>query len=148
MMRLISMVTAADDAFGCDYALVELTPDLGRLALRRIAMLRDQKRTDADLCETYFWDYHAEYFSPWIAEAKECDESLAEMLDGLPTVAEDWMEAPAEFSIPDSLRARMECCQIIVRESGIAFVAIPKHTSSYVTTAEIPLMLLEAATAA
>jgi hypothetical protein len=36
---------------------------------------------------------------------------------------------------------------MIVREAGIAFVAIPKHTSSYVLTAEIPLPLLEKGTA-
>jgi hypothetical protein len=58
------------------------------------------------------------------------------------------MEAPAEFSIPDSLRARVECSQMIVREVGISFLTIPKHTSSCVFTAEIPLPLLEKEAAA
>jgi hypothetical protein len=36
---------------------------------------------------------------------------------------------------------------MIVREGSIAFTAIPKHTSFYVQTVEIPFALLEAAAA-
>jgi len=68
---------------------------------------------------------------------------LAEALERLPAVAGDWMEAPAEFSIPDSLRARVECDQMVIREASVAFLAIPKHTSTYVYTAEVPLPVLE-----
>ena len=148
MMKLISLVTGSDDAFGCDYALVSLTSKLADLATRRIAMLKEQRHLDESLVETYFWDAHAEYFSPWLAEQEKDADALAEMLDRLPTVAGDWMEAPAEFSIPDSLLARVECCQMVVRQAGIAFVAIPKHTNSYVYTAERPLPLLEKEAAA
>ena len=148
MTKLISLVTGSDDAFGCDYALVNLTSKLAGLAMWRIAMLKKQKRLDESLVESYFWDAHAEYCSPWLAKKEKDADALAEMLDHLPAVAGDWMETPAEFSIPDSLRARVECCQMIVRETGIAFVAIPKHTSSYVLTAEIPLPSLEKEAAA
>lgn len=148
MTKLISVVSCSDDAFGCDYALVNLTSKLAGLAMRRIAMLKEQKRLDKSLVEAYFWDAHAEYFSPWLAEQEKDVDALAEMLDRLPAVAGDWMEAPAEFSIPDSLLARVECSQMVVRPAGIAFVAIPKHTSSYVFTAEIPLPLLEKEAAA
>jgi hypothetical protein len=34
---------------------------------------------------------------------------------------------------------------MIVRENGIAFTAIPKHTDFYVTTAEIPKEVLQQA---
>jgi len=53
------------------------------------------------------------------------------------------MEVTAEFSIPDSLGACVECDQMIVRMTGVAFLAIPKHTSTYVFTAEVPLPVLE-----
>lgn len=148
VMRLISLVTGSDNAFGCDYALVNLTSKLAELALRRIAMLKEQKRLDESVVESYFWDNHADYFSPWLAQQEKDADALAEVLDRLPVVAGDWMEAPAEFSILDSLRARMECCQMVVHEASITFVAIPKHTSSYVFTAEIPLPLLEKEAAA
>ncbi len=144
-MKLISLVTGSDDAFGCDYATVNLTSKLAGLAMRRIAMLKEQKQLDESLVESYFWDAHADYFSPWVAEQEKDADALAQMLDRLPAVAGDWMQAPAEFSIPDSFRACVECSQIVVRPAGIAFVAIPKHASSYVFTAEIPLALLEKA---
>ena len=147
-MKLISLASGGDDAFGCDYVLVNLTSNLAQLARRRIAMLKEQKHIDDSLVESYFWDAHADYFSPWRAEQETDADALAEILDRLPAVADDWMEAPAEFSIPDSLRARMECSQMLVREVGMALLAIPKHTSSYVHTAEVPLPLLEKVVAA
>ena len=58
------------------------------------------------------------------------------------------MEAPAGFSIPDSLLACMECGQMVVREASVAFLAIPKHTSTYIYTAEVPLPLLKKVAAA
>jgi hypothetical protein len=142
-MKLISLVTGSEDAFGCDYALVNLTPKLARLALRRVALLKEQKRLDEDLVETYFWDAHAEYFSPWFADQEKDGDALGKMLDRLPAVAGDWVEAPTKFSIPDSLSARVECGQMVIREAGVAFLAIPKHTSSYVYTADVPLRVLE-----
>ena len=148
VMKLISLVTGGDDAFGCDYVLVNLTPNLARLACRRVAMLKEQKHVDASLVESYFWDAHADCFSPWLAEQEKDADALAEVLERLHAVAGDWMEAPAEFSIPDSLRARMECSQMIVRPAGVTFVAIPKHTSTYVYSAEIPLPVLEKVAAA
>ena len=103
---------------------------------------------DDSLVESYFWDAHAEYFSPWLAEQEKDADALAEALEGLPAVAGDWMETPAEFSIPESLRARVECGQMVIREAGVAFLAIPKHTSTYVYTAEVPLPVLETIAAA
>ena len=101
-MKLISLVTGGDDAFGCDYALVNLTSNLAQLACRRVAMLKEQKHMDASLVESYFWDAHAEFFSPWLAEQETEADVLAEALERLPAVGGDWMEAPAEFLIPDS----------------------------------------------
>ena len=103
---------------------------------------------DDSLVESYFWNAHAEFFSPWLAEQETEADVLAEALERLPAVAGDWMEAPAEFAIPDSLRARVECGQMLVREAGIAFLAIPKHTSSYVYSDEVPLAVLEKVAAA
>jgi hypothetical protein len=148
VMRLISLVTGGADAFGCDYVLVNLTSNLAQLACRRIAMLKKQKHMDDSLVESYFWDAHAEYFSPWLAEQEKDADALAEMLERLPAVAGDWMEAPAEFSIPDSLRAWVECGQMVIREGSVAFLAMPKHTSTYVYTAEVPLPVLEKVAAA
>ena len=103
---------------------------------------------DDSLVESYFWDAHAEFFSAWLAEQETEADVLAEALERLPAVAGDWMEAPAEFAIPDSLRARVECGQMVIRGAGVAFLGIPKHTSTYVYTAEVPLPVLETIAAA
>ena len=142
-MKLISLVSGGDDGFGCDYVLVNLTSNLAQLACRRVAMLKEQKHMDDSLVESYFWNAHAEFFSPWLAEQETEADVLAEALERLPAVGGDWMEAPAEFLIPDCLKARVECGQMVIHEAGVAFLAIPKHTSTYVYTAEVPLPVLE-----
>ena len=40
---------------GCDYAMVDLTPELAALALGRIGTVRQQQATDPELEESYFW---------------------------------------------------------------------------------------------
>ena len=59
-MKVISLVTGGDDAFGCDYVLVNLTSNLARLVCRRVAMFKKQQHMDGSLVESYFWDAHAE----------------------------------------------------------------------------------------
>lgn len=145
-MKLISLLTSDSAAdLDCDYTLIELTPELARIALRRIDAFKAQKAADRDLDEMYFWDFRTPYFSPWIAEKAGEAEALDEMLSRFPAVASgsDWMTAPDSFSVPESMAARVDCCQMIVREDAIAFVAIPKHTDCYVRTGQIPLHLID-----
>lgn len=147
-MKLIStLATDQDLDLDCDYAMIDLTAELARVALRRISAFNAQKAADADLIESYFWDYHAEYFSAWNHQRADEADALAAMLDGLPVVSTDVKGAPADFAIRDNLLACVECCQIIVRGEAIAFIAIPKHTGCYISTAEIPLQVIEAAAA-
>jgi hypothetical protein len=148
-MKLISTVSSDhDDTSGCDYALIDLGADLARLALKRVGTLKAEKQRDPDLDEMYFWDYHVEYFSPWNAEEGENADSLRATLDNLPAVGDGLMRAPDDFLLPEEPLARIECGQMIVRDSGIAFIAIPKHASYYIRTAEIPIQMIEAAAAA
>jgi hypothetical protein len=51
---------------GCDFAVVDLTPGFAKVALRRIAVLCQEKALDPSVYETYYWDSAAEYFSPWV----------------------------------------------------------------------------------
>lgn len=138
---------------GCDFGLVEITPDLAKLALRRIEVLREQKALDSAVDETYYWDSAANFFSPWAGPAAGTTESeaaclkLEEELDLLEIDRHEVVTASGDFSVPQSHIARVECVQMVVREEGIAFTAIPRHSDSYVTTAEISQYALEQATA-
>jgi len=137
---------------GCEFALVEVTPELAVLALRRIAALHAQRSEDPEIDETYYWTSCVEcYFSPWIAQ----EDAGAEVEPACLRVAERLCEGQSEddgvievsdnFRVPRCQIAGVECQQMIVREAAIAFSAIPKHTSFYVHTAEITVAMLDAA---
>jgi hypothetical protein len=144
-MKLVSTVSSDQETWGCDYALIDLSPELARLALRRVNILKAQMQADQQLDEIYFWDLHVEYFSPWKVKEADSADILSEMLDKLPSVAGDLLRAPDDFAVPENLLEHVECSQMITREDGIAFIAIPKHASYYIRTAEVPLPLLESA---
>jgi hypothetical protein len=90
---------------GCEFALVDLTPELATLALGRIATLREQKNLDPDIIETYHWAYFAEYFSPWedlASSGKEVDGTrvtLEGMLDELPIEEKEIVCVPETFQL-------------------------------------------------
>ena len=87
MKRIVLKVTSSNEHCdgGCELALVDLSPELAALALRRIAVLREQKSLDPDIDETYYWAYFVEYFSPWVslASTKEEVEPAVEVADVL-----------------------------------------------------------------
>jgi hypothetical protein len=61
---------------GCDYAMVDLTPEVAALALGRIGTVREQQATDPELNESYFWDSHAAYFSLWVESGTQPDSGF------------------------------------------------------------------------
>jgi hypothetical protein len=132
---------------GCDYAAAEISRELAKLTLRRINILSKQKALDSALYETYYWNYSAEYFSPWAGEHDESAAGLVEMFESLEVDAKETAIAPPEFRVPESQVAAVESAQMIVRDSGIAFTALLRHTDIYLTTAEIPREIIEAALA-
>ena len=136
---------------GCDYAVVEIDEGLSKLVLRRINGLCAQKALDASLFEAYYWDSSPEYFSPWVnranesGEAQDSENNLEQMLEDLQVDTRQLVVAPPEFLVPENKIATVECSQMIVREDGVAFTAILRHTDIYVTTAEIPKAFVESA---
>ena len=155
-MRILLKVTSSNEYCdgGCDCALVDLSPELAALALQRIAALRDQKTFDPNIVETYYWAYFAAcYFSPYAGlaiddmEAEGASIPLGDQLHELQIEDKEIVCAPASFQVPPGQVAAIECEQMIVFETSIAFTAIPKHASFRVQTVEIPLAMLEAALA-
>jgi hypothetical protein len=152
-MRIVLKVSSSNEYCndGCEFALLDLTPELAGLALGRIAKLREQKNLDPDIDEVYYWAYFAEYFSPWkdLASSKEEIEGTAVTLEGM--LDELSIEDQEIVCVPETLQVlphqitAVECEQMVVRQDSIAFMAIPKHASFYVQTVEIPLSMLEPA---
>jgi len=135
-----------------EFALLDLTPELARLALGRIATLREQKSLDPDIDETYYWAYFAEYFSPWKGPASPGEEvedtewTLEGILDELTNEEKEIVCVPESLQVSPHQIVAVECEQMVVRLDSIVFMAIPKHASFYVQTVEIPLAMLDAAT--
>jgi hypothetical protein len=156
-MRIALKVSSSNEYSdgGCDFALMDLTPELSTLALRRIATLREQKSLDPDIDETYYWAYFVDcYFSPnadlAIGEkvVEGASVAVGDMLNDLHIEEKEVVCVPDSFEVLPSQIATVECEQMIVRQDSIAFMAIPKHASYRVQTVEIPLALLEAAAGA
>ena len=154
-MRLILKATSSNYCDGgCEFALVDLTPELAKLALGRIAALRDQKILDPNIDEIYYWAcFVACYFSPYADLAVEHEDKAAQsavvlagdLLDELQIQNQELVCVPECFQLRPDRMVAVECEEMVVREASIAFTAIPKHTSFYVQTVEIPISLLEAA---
>jgi hypothetical protein len=130
---------------------VELTRELANLALRRIATLCEQKGLDPGVYKTYYWGSEAEYFSPWVdpsgqpGEIKAACSEVEEFLEKLQVGKRDMVVVADKVAILQTQIASVECGQMVVREDGISFTAIPKHTDFYVTTTEIPKEFLQQA---
>ena len=156
-MRVALKVTSSNEHYngGCEYALLNLNPELASLALRRIGALKDQKNLDSDIDESYYWAYFVDcYFDPWaspsdgVTEGGGTSSALGDMLDELKIEGNGVVSVPENFHVAPSQCTAVECEQMIVRIDAIAFMAIPKHGSVRVETREIPLAMLEAAAAA
>ena len=155
-MRILLKVTSRNEYCdgGCEFALVDLSPELAALALQRIAALRDQMTLDANIEETSYWAYFMVcYFSPYAGLAIDNKDvegtsvSIGEMLDDLQIEEREVVHVPEIFQVPSSQIAAVECEKMLVRTDSITFSAIPRHASFYVQTVEIPIAMLEAALA-
>ncbi len=152
-MKLVLTVSSSNQYCdgGCEFALVDLTQELAGVALRRIHVLGEHKKSDESVYETYYWAYHAEYFSPWTnlanasGKVKTALRAMAEIVESLEVEEKEVVTVPDDFEVVEAQIAAVECEQMVVREDGIAFLAIPKHCDFYLTTAEIPLQVLERA---
>jgi hypothetical protein len=153
-MRLILKVTSSNEYCdgGCEFALVDLTPQLATLALGRIAALREQKILDPNIVETYNWAYFAAcYFSPYACLAVDDMEAAGgnipqeDQLHQLQIEEKQIVCTPSSFEVPPGQVAAVECEQMVVYEGSIAFTAIPRHASFHVQTVEIPVVMLKAA---
>jgi hypothetical protein len=136
---------------GCEFAVVDLTRELASVALRRIQVLREHKKNDELVYETYYWAFDAEYFSPWAdvssapGKVETTMRAMAGIMEALEVEEKEVVTAPADFEVVEAQIVAVECEQMVVREDGIAFLAIPKHCDFYVTTADIPVSVLQEA---
>lgn len=154
-MRVVLKVTSGNEHYsgGCEYALVDLTPELAALALRQTAVLKNLKKLDPHIDETYYWAHFVVcYFDPWagseVEEREATTSTLGNILDELRIEENGVARVTDNFRVAPTQCAAVECERMIARADSIAFTAIPRHCSFRVETREVPLAMLEAAVAA
>ena len=133
----------------CDYAVVQLTPELLDQIHRRVELARQAGRQDDDFYELYFWSSAATFYSNDLIEA--CQKAVAAAGDG-DQAAQEWLTAlernghavmPSTVDLSACQSQRTECDQMVVRRSSlsddaqyeIVWLASPKHSDAYVTPA-------------
>jgi hypothetical protein len=150
-MKVVMNVSSRNenDDGGCVLACIDLTPQLVELALRRVETLAELQAQDQNADEIYYWNYDAVFFDPLLDSGGSPEGASTtaseQLLDRLEKAANDFVEVDGKFHIPEGQIAAIECGQMIVRPEGVAFVAIPKHASFYVETAEVPAEVLHRA---
>ena len=154
-MRVVLKVTSGNEHYsgGCEYALLDLTPELAALALRRIAVLKELEKLDPHIDETHYWAHFVVcYFDPWAgSEAEDHDDTssaLGDRLDELKIEENGIVSVAEDFCVAATLCAAVECERMIARADSVAFTAIPRHCSFRVETREVPLATIESAAAA
>jgi len=110
-MRIVLKVTSANEYCdgGCEFALVDLNPELAALALERIAALRDQMALDPNIDETSYWAYFVVcYFSRYARlaigekDVEGSPVSMGDVLDDLQIEAREVVHVPEIFQVPSS----------------------------------------------
>src|SRR5579863_3628910 len=127
-MKLILRVSSSNEYCdgGCEYAALDLTRELARLALRRIQVLKEHKKNDEMVYETYYWDFSAEYFSlradftNMPEKVKTTILTVAEIVEALAVDDNELVTAPDDFEVVEAQIAAVECGQMLVSDDSIA----------------------------
>ena len=115
-MRILLKVTSSNEYCdgGCEFALVDLSPELAALALQRIAALRDQMTLDPNIDQTSYWAcFVACYFSAYAGSAIAGSAIDDQEVEGTGIGLGDWLgnlqieerevvHVPEIFQVPSS----------------------------------------------
>ncbi len=115
----------------CDYAVIDVTPDLAaRMAARHDALVA-AKAADPDLYETTYWHYACKFFR----YSDAADEALGR---------EDFVPFPDGLSVPEEDFQRTDCDRMVVAEGGVRWECYVKHADPTPTidTARLPIDLI------
>ena len=130
-MRFLLNGNSSDADYNADitHVFIDIDKKLAQLILNRADAFKGLKHMDAQALEVYFWDHSAQYLRYDAVPEKEVLR-IDKTGEGGPTKWKPTKKTHIE---------NMECCQMIVDESCVRWTAIPKHTSIYINSEQIPL---------
>lgn len=124
---------------GCDYALIDLTPELARLCLNRVAAFKNLEESDKRLSYFVYHDYSPVWF-------REFDSTLLlEMIAEAAAFSDNSIVQVDDLEIPDNCVQRIDTDQMYVSDNGVFWRATPKHCDIHVETPLLSVELLQAA---
>lgn len=137
-MILILSTSSSDENFNgdCDYAVVNLTPELARLAISRIDMVRKAKAKDKGVYSIDFRDYSAGYVG--------FSEKVEELLEACPTIPRSDIRHAEKVDIPEEAYQSTIADTMVATDDEVSWETIPRHSNVTVETAGLPLRYLEA----
>lgn len=126
-----------------DWALAVLAPDTLAVIDRRRTAYARAKAEDRQYYEAYYFDSRAvDFLTNGDEDVDSADAQAArEALDAAAGDVDDGcvaLDGPVYAALSAHPTARVECVQMIVRESGVMWMCYPKYTDTEVRTAEIP----------
>jgi hypothetical protein len=109
-MKVLLRVSSSNEYCdgGCEYAAVDLTRKLASLALRRIQVLKEHKKNDELVYETYYWDFNAEHFSlradftNMPEKVKTAILAVAGIVEALAVEDNEVVTAPDDFEVVEA----------------------------------------------
>jgi hypothetical protein len=161
-MHLILMTHSSNPEYNgdCDYAVIELTPIVLETIRVRVALAREVKRQNPDVCDVAFYGCTPDYFDDKLAEA--CQDAIeagtAGSTDAAADAAEEWLtklEGSGFTGLPEGVDLnafdvqRTECDQMSVSiatsdQADLTWTAYVKNTDTLITTRDLPMSKLEA----
>lgn len=127
MKLIIKTGSTNEHSDGCEYALVDLTPELITTINTRKATFDAMKASDDRLSEIVFHSYDAVYFDSLDEEEHE------ELMETLWAI-DSFIPAPDGLTIE---QARTECDRMVLTDYGVHFRCFPKYCDWMVTTYEL-----------
>jgi hypothetical protein len=127
-----------DADVGCRAAIVSINKNLALLILKRSAIFKAALKKDKSLFELRFWDSSPEYLS---GEGVDCiPEEYKAMLDQ--ECAVKMKSAFRNSVLTEECFQRTDVELMHVREGGVSWSAIPKHSDVTVETEELQLSVV------
>lgn len=123
-LKLIVTADSSSEDYNADIdsVFVEIDKSLAQRIMERRKLFLHAKAADKDTYEMYFWGGQAVFLQNF-----SCSDEWSEV-DGFPESVDE---------------AETECDQMIIRESGVSWTAMPRHSGIYVTTREIDFEKIE-----
>jgi len=127
-----------EDGICYEYAIVTMSKELRTVLRNRRSAFLLAEGADQNIYKISYWDYSVVWYD-YFNFVEDAEEGRALLGDVQISELDDkgWIVVDDDFGLPEVLRSRHECDQLVVTCDGFWWECIPKHTDSRAATARI-----------